>query len=233
MIIATTKCEQFGHPEFVLEADESTVPDIYIREMVKTIEHMVEGGSVFRPGETFQIGWMLTRVQEPGQTHLTLEEPDMRSLPIQWVPGVTQTLRQKMVQVYMLDSVSLRHQMQIPTIRHTLIACTRYNTSEFFMTRSKGTNERDSGWFVGCLDHGHDHNDIANLRCQSLYEAYLGQRGILGFVTFPVGIMVVVNSENGVTILNDGEPLGIVPGSFLGTWLQRLADGKAKESYPE
>ncbi len=45
--------------------------------------------------------------------------------------------------------------------------------------------------------------------------------------------MVVVDSENGVTILSDGEPLGIVPGSFLDTWLQRLADGKAKESYPE
>ena len=86
---------------------------------------------------------------------------------------------------------------------------------------------------MGCLDHGHDHNDTANLCHLSLYEAYLGQRGILGFVTFPVGIMVVVDSENGVTILSDGEPLGIVPGSFLDTWLQRLADCKAKEPYPE
>jgi hypothetical protein len=51
MIISTTKCEEFGHPEFVVEADESSVPDIYIREMVETIEHMVASGSVFRPGE--------------------------------------------------------------------------------------------------------------------------------------------------------------------------------------
>jgi hypothetical protein len=233
LIISTTECAQFGHREFLLEADESTVPDIYIREMVETIEHMVADGSVFRPGESFQIGWMLTRVHEQGPTHLTLEEPDMRSLPIRWIPGIAHALRQKMVQVFMLDSVSLRHEMQLPTISQTLIACTRHNVSEFFMTRSKGTNESDSGWFVGCVDHEHDRNNTANLLFVSLYEAYLGQRGIQGLVTFPVGIMVVVDSENGVTILNKGESLGIVPGSFLDTWLQRLADGKAKESYPE
>ncbi len=52
-------------------------------------------------------------------------------------------------------------------------------------------------------------------------------------MTFRVRIMVVVDSENGVTILNDGEPFGLVPGSFLETWLQQSADGKAKVSYLE
>jgi hypothetical protein len=92
MIISTTKCEQFGHPEFVLEVDAS-VPDVYARDLVETIECMVRGDSAFRPDETFQIGWMLTRVQEQGPRQRTLEEPDMRSMPIQWTPGVTHTLR--------------------------------------------------------------------------------------------------------------------------------------------
>lgn len=81
MIISTTKCERFGHPEFVLEFDASTVPDVYARDLVETIECMVKVGSCFQPGETFQIGWMLTRVQEQGPRQLTLEEPDMRSMP--------------------------------------------------------------------------------------------------------------------------------------------------------
>ena len=101
------------------------------------------------------------------------------------------------------------------------------------MSRSKGSNERDSGWFLGCRDDGHDHNAAGNLRCVSLYEAYLGQRGIEGFVSFPAGAIVVVDRKNGVTILNKGEPLGIVPGSFLDTWLRRSADGEATGSYPE
>jgi hypothetical protein len=37
----------------------------------------------------------------------------------------------------------------------------------------------------------------------------------------------------GVTILDKGEQLGIVSHSILDTWLRRLADGEAKESYPE
>ena len=233
MIISTTKCEQFGHPEFVLEADEIAVPDIYIRELVETIEHMVADGAVFRAGETFQIGWMLTSVKNKGPKHLTQEEPDMRSLPIQWIPGVTDTLRQQMLQVFMLDSVALRNEMQIPSIQQSLIACTRYTADRFFMTRSEANNETDSGWFVGCLDDGHDHNDTSNLRCISLYEAYLGQKGIQGFVTFPVDSMVILDPEDGVTILNKGERLSIVPGSFLDTWLRRLADGRAEDFIPE
>jgi hypothetical protein len=52
MIFSTTKCEQFGHPEFVLEVDASTVPATYTRDLVETIECMVADGSAFRPGET-------------------------------------------------------------------------------------------------------------------------------------------------------------------------------------
>lgn len=231
--ISTMKCEQFGHPEFLLEVDASAVPEIYIREMVEALERMVADGSVFRPGQTLQIGWMLTRLHEEGPRQLTLEEPDMRSLPIEWIPGITHTLRQKMLQVFMLDSVALRHEMQIPSILQSLIACTRYTDCDFFMTRSEGNNARDSGWFVGCLDDAHDHNDPGNLCCALLYEAYLGQRGIQGFVTFPAGATVRVDRQNGVTILKQGEPLSIVPGSFLDTWLRRLADGDARESYHE
>ena len=48
MIISTAKCENFGHPEFVLEADEIAVPDIYVRKLVETIEQMVADGTVSR-----------------------------------------------------------------------------------------------------------------------------------------------------------------------------------------
>jgi hypothetical protein len=101
------------------------------------------------------------------------------------------------------------------------------------MTRSKSTNDRDSGWFVGCLDREHDHNDASNIRCVSLYEAYLGQKGIEAFVTFPVGATIAVDRKDGVTIFGEGKPLDIVADSFLDTWLQRMANGEAKESFPE
>ena len=66
------------------------------------------------------------------------------------------------------------------------------------------------------------HNDTANLRCISLYEAYLNQRGIQGFVAFPSGIMVVMDRKTGLSIVNaDDEPLRVLPGSFLDDWFRQ------------
>lgn len=221
MILNTTKCGQFKHPEFTLEADESAVPATHLQDMAKTIESMVAQGSVFKPGETSQVGWMITEVQRYGTSQLTLVEPDMKSFPIKWVPGITHTLRQKMIQVFMLDSVSLRDDMEIPSILQSLLVCTRYTSSSFFMNRSENPNETDSGWFVGCLEDGHNHNDPANLRCVSLYEAYLHQHGIEGFVTFPVGSMIVCEPGEGVTIFKDGQKCSIQKGSMLEAWFRQ------------
>ena len=129
-----------------------------------------------------------------------------------------------MLQVFMLDSVSLRQQMQMPSVVQSLIACTRYSAPNFIMVRSDPTQERDSGWFVGCLDKDHDHNDTANLQCISLYEAYLNQRGIQGFVAFPSGIMIVMDRKTGLSIVNsDDEPLKVLPDSFLDNWFRQQA----------
>src|SRR5438093_1532738 len=98
MRVSTTRCGKLGHPEFILEADESAVPDVYLKGMAETMEGMVANGSIFRPGQTLQVACMITQVRPHGAAHLTLFEPDMKIVPIEWVPGITETLRQKMVQ---------------------------------------------------------------------------------------------------------------------------------------
>lgn len=226
MTITTTKCRAHAHPEFFLEADTTHVPDLYLRGLAETVERMVAQGSVFRPGQTFQIGWMLTQIQTHESGLLTLFEPDMRSFPIKWVPGVTETLRQKMVQVFMLDSVSLRNEIKIATIQHSMIVCSRYAEPDFFMTRSEPSNQRDSGWFVGCLDKSHDHNDPSNLKCVSLYEAFLHQRGMQGFVLFPLGAMIVMDRKMGLKLGKGGKDLTIQKGSFLETWFRKQMKGE-------
>jgi hypothetical protein len=165
MILTTSKCGQHGHPEFVLEAGKTSIPEVHLRELVRTIED----GSVFKPGDTFQVGWMWTLVQPYDASRLTLREPDMESIPIRWVPGVTETLWHRMVQVYTLDSFSLRQEINMPHFRHTLLVCTRFAQPVFMMTRTSPSqkNKADSGWFVGCYGDDHDHNSPANLLCLS------------------------------------------------------------------
>jgi hypothetical protein len=214
MRITTTRCAPHKHSEFVLEANEN-VPESHLTDLAETIEEMVETGSVFKPEQTFQVGWMITKVVPFDKTRLTLVEPDMKAMPIRWVPGVSETLRQKMVQIYTLDSFSLREKMTPASARESMIVCTKYTAVDFVMTRSE-PNGRDSGWFVGCFEQDHDHNDAKNLSCISLYEAYLNQRGIQKFLLFPVDSMVVNETAKGLTVFdNNGEERELVPGSFL------------------
>ena len=66
MRITTTTCHRHSHPEFVLEADDAHVPDVYLKDLADTIEQMVAAGSVFRPGETYivltdaELAWKFT-----------------------------------------------------------------------------------------------------------------------------------------------------------------------------
>jgi hypothetical protein len=222
MVIVTDTCRRHGHPEFVLEADEAHVPAIYLENIAQTLQRMVAQGSVFRPGETFQIGWMLTRVESYGGDRLTLTEPDMKSLPARFIPGISETLRQMMLQLFMLDSVSLRAEIDMPTLRHSLVACTRYADPAFYLTRSATADPTDSGWFVGCLADDHNHHDPANLTRVSLYEAFLRQPAIQGFLAFPRESLIAIDPRAGVRIYKGERPLQVEPGSFLDAWMKRL-----------
>jgi hypothetical protein len=126
-----------------------------------------------------------------------------------------------MLQLFMLDSVAMRQQMDAPSILQSLIACTRYFGPGVFMNRTPPTSHRDSGWFIGCRNDEHDHSDPANLTCISIYEAFLRQKGILEFASFPVGSVILMDHENGIQMWKDDEKLEVQPGSFLAECLKR------------
>lgn len=224
MVIVTETCRRHGHPQFVLEADDAHVPSIHLQNIAQTVQRMVAEGSVFRPGETFQVGWMLTRVEPYGGDRLTLREPDMRSMPMRFVPGICETLRQMMLQLFMLDSVSLRPEIDIPLAQESLVACTRFTEPAFHMTRSEPANEHDSGWFVGCMADDHDHHVAANLTRVSLYEAFVRQPAVQGFLAFPIGSMTAVDPRACVRIYKGERELQIEPHSFLDAWARQAAD---------
>ena len=177
---------------------------------------MVHGGSVFRAGETFQYGWMLTLVQQRDDGTLTLHEPDMKSMPIEFVPGVTETVRHMMLQLFTLDSFSVdRADMSIPTVRQSAIACQRYRDGNgFMMDRAEPSDDLDSGWCIACADEACDHSDPNNLRRISLYEIFLGRPEIRDWITFPIGSMIQ-RTDDAIHVFRDGTPLTLIKGSFV------------------
>jgi hypothetical protein len=223
MLVSTQRCHQFNHPEFVVEVDESRVPEEQIKRFMKDLEGMVAEGSVFEPRQTFKIGWMITEVQRFEGSRLTLLEPDMESLPIQLVPGITETLHQQIMQVFFIDSLAIpRQDMEIPDVRQSAMVCSRYReTNGLFLARSEPYKKTDSGWFLGCLDDDHDHEEVENLEVVSLYEAFLNRNEIHLWAAFPRGSLIALEEGLEPRISRDDTPLDIVPGSFLDQMIAR------------
>ena len=186
LIVTTHRCSEHNHAEIVLEVDASTVPQQHIDQFIQTLEGVVEQGSAFLPGQTLQVGWMVTQVQQYDETRLTLFEPDMRSQPVKYVPGVTETLRQMTLQLFFIDSLGVaRSDMNIPSIRQSAVACSRYkDASGLLLMRGKAHDRSDSGWFVGCLNKDHDHQNVQNLAKVPLYDVFLNRKVIQGWMAF-------------------------------------------------
>ncbi len=219
---STSRCHERNHPEFTLLVEPDGIADSHIESLLAGLESMVHSGSVFRVDQTFQHGWMLTLIQELSDGSLTLHEPDMLSIPIKFVPGVTETVRHMMVQLFTLDSFSIsREQMDIPSVRQSGIACDRYNLGDgFIMDRGAPSDDNDSGWFVGCADPDCDHNYPDNLQRVSLFQLFLGRPAIRDWVTFPTGTLIQqYNCE--LNVFLDGRRLEVVAGSFTDQMLRR------------
>ena len=223
MQVSTQHCREYDHPEFVIEVDETRIPDEQIKLFIQNLEGLVAGGRVFQPQETFKLGWMTTEVRAYEGSRLTLYEPDMKSWPIRFVPGISESLHQEMMQVFFIDSLAIpRQEMEIPDIRQSAMVCSRYQEArDLFLARSEPFEKTDSGWFVGCLDDDHDHEEVENLTVVTLYQAFLSRPEIEVWASFPRGTLIALEEGLVPRITRDDIPLDIQPGSFLERMIRR------------
>lgn len=139
----------------------------------------------------------------------------MKAIPVVWAESVSNTLAQLRVQKDIVESVLSPSDLSFPSMRQSAIICTRLGkTEDMIMERSEST-ATDSGWFCGCRGDDHDHNNVKELKCVSLYEAafhYMPQ--IVPYLALPSGVLIGVSG--GVpTIFQNGDELAFKPGSLL------------------
>lgn len=191
LMIRTSHCAEFDHPEFSLFYDVPPVMDPWIQWLVSFLEQDIAGGAQYRPGETLEVGWLRTQIAEHENGDMTVLEPDFTSLPLAWTPSVTRTLTHLFFQKYVTESVNL--EMQFPNFLQTAIFCNRFGyNDQFIMSRAEPSheNEMDSGWFIGCADERHDHNNTDNLVISSLYQASVTHQEVTAYLALPVGAAV-------------------------------------------
>lgn len=214
----TTNCHHFGHPEFQIAYDPGIVHvEGDVQSIINWLEESVAAGTRYIEGQTCQFGWMLTQIRLEKNGFLSLWEPDMKQMPFFWTDSVSNTLAHLRLQKDVVESVLSADELSFPSAREAALICTRLGQGEgIFLERLEATGS-DSGWFCGCHDenHDHNHNDVAELKWVSLYEAAACyDRRIIPYLALPAGVSIGV--KNGVpTVFRNGELLNFKPGSLL------------------
>jgi hypothetical protein len=197
-----------------LSYDETLALDQDVQLLASNLEELRARGEVYRSGETIQIGWTLLRFEALGRD-LNLCEPDWTgNLPITFVAGVTNTVVHLRQQKDVVDSVGLSESLAFPVINQSAIVCSKVESGIGLMVRHPGQGS-DSGWFLGCVDSEHNHDDSKELRRLSLYEAACSARECIKFFALPPGIEILFDSEHRFAIWFDGEECRVRPGSYL------------------
>lgn len=214
-VLRTRTCGGYGHPEFRIAYDPALVVVADDAEWFRGwLEETVAEGAQYEAGQTCQVGWVVTEVRQHSGGDLTLWEPDMRSMPIEWVEGVSFTLAHLRAQKDVVDSVLGPEAWSFPSLRQSAIICTRLAQGRGVVMERTEPDGADSGWFCGCREDGHDHNKVDELRRVSLYEAVLHAPSIIPYLALPPGVLVGING-GAPAVFRDGEPLEFRPGSYL------------------
>ena len=213
MEIVTTKCSEWGHPEFRLEFD-AAIPQVDVDVLVSFLEQSVENGTRYEHGQSIELGSMiLWLVAVDG--YFNVEEPDLLNVPLTRRVGVTQSLRTLRLHKDIAESVGLGDELDFPSIRHSLTIGTDLSIGvDAFVLERLESQGLDSGWFVGRFESQLDYSEAANLRRVSLYQAILNWPRIAGFLALPTDSRVEM-SPKGLEISRYGRLLEIQEGSFL------------------
>jgi|SRR5215467_13162635 len=92
MEMRTTRRTPSGHREIVIGFDEAIALERDAEWLVCFLESSVAQGRKYEPGQTLQIGWTVTKIEQAGAKLLRLVEPDLGTIPIAFVDSVTTTL---------------------------------------------------------------------------------------------------------------------------------------------
>jgi hypothetical protein len=176
-----------------LHYDPDVISIANVDWFANTLQVMVNNGSRFEGGQTMQIGWSVVRFEQAADL-LELREPDFLSMPTKWLPGISKSLQHLALHRDVVESVLPVEELAIPGMRQSCLACNRIGDGNgFFMHRTEFSGQ-DSGWFFGCFDREHNHDDAANLLRMSLYEVVVRRVGAaLPFLALPLESMVALD----------------------------------------
>lgn len=225
MVYSTSNCSRYGHPEVEAEVQDQACYGNQLIEHIDNIERCVEAGLRLTEGADMTCGWMLINIKKQPNGRLSHEEPDFRSMPIQWVRQLDRCFEHIRIQTRLAESLGIAPG-ELTFSRLDLAAVVGrdfLNATSFRLTREKPEQEQDSGWVFEPIPPKLDYDADASgsLLFQSLYQTALVRPEIIPFMALPIGFDVRIGEDGDLTVLRDDVAVPLQHGRNLRDYAPR------------
>lgn len=182
------------------------------------------------PGQTLIYGWTTLRFIEDSQNlsgagtgTLLIEErqnPFSEEHP-SYVPGVTRTLALLQLQHEAIRRNRVAGDAIYPHGSQHAFVCTRVSPETVHRLRPLTAqriwepDSQDSGWFIGCGDQEHDHDNPDEATLIHLFHLVERFPGLFPYVAMPVGTAVFFEESQAIVFRPDEQEGQVDPGSLL------------------
>ncbi|CAB3810096.1 hypothetical protein LMG28688_07150 [Paraburkholderia caffeinitolerans] len=172
-----------GHPDIVVSMPSG--PDFGAAPILSFFEDAVRQGTVFRAGETVQMGWMMLMLKETESGELDVWEPRFGAVPIVWERGASKTYRQLIVQKSVAEQLCL--EPSFPSLRQSGVISPDFMTSSNFQMFRESSAGTSSGWLFTT-----EENQSTDGRLASLFEIAGKRPEVIPFLAMPASSSVVL-----------------------------------------
>lgn len=187
-------------------------------EQVMRLLRFIEGYVSSQPrrimaGQTMKYGWSTLRfVADEQENRLLIEELSNphTSGESAYVPGASRAVA---LQEEVLRRLRITGESGHPHRSNTAIVCNRVTPETvgslrpLQVQRLERPDGRYSGWFVGCVGGGHDHDDADQLEQVHLVHLVARLPGLFPYLALPVGAALLFEAEQ-VVVFRPGEQEG-------------------------
>ncbi len=200
-----------GQPEIVVRVSDQAIPPQDVKIILKGLEEEINSGARYKSGETLQLGFMLNQFEKLKDGRLILEEPDMKSFPIKFIPSMNNTFKTLRKQKDVVESIGKNIELNFPSIRQAIAVHKDYKSAKVVLLERIAPEGSQSGWWV----HIPGDAKTEDYSLTSLYQFALDRPDLVQYLALPIGAKVYDGKGNPIKIyLNDNE-VKFKDGSYL------------------
>ena len=160
-------------------------PEFGASSILSFFEEEVQRGTVFKAGQTVQIGWMLLMLKSTETGDLDVWEPRFGEIPIVWERGASKTYRQLIVQKSVAEQLGV--ELSFPSLRQSGVISPDFMGVNNFQMFRETPNGTDSGWLFTT-----EQNASSDGRLASLFEIASKRPEVIPFLALPASSSAVL-----------------------------------------